>query len=70
MVAFLISKETEVSKLERIRCEDSPESLIEELESMCVPLWEHEATIYEPVSYTHLDVYKRQTVFAERAFYY
>ena len=25
----------------------SPESLIEELESMCVPLWEHEATIYE-----------------------
>ena len=25
----------------------SPELLIEELESMCVPLWEHEATIYE-----------------------
>lgn len=25
----------------------SPESLIEELESMCVPQWEHEATIYE-----------------------
>ena len=25
----------------------SPESLIEELESMCVPRWEHEATIYE-----------------------
>lgn len=25
----------------------SPEELIEELESMCVPQWEHEATIYE-----------------------
>lgn len=25
----------------------SPESLIEELESMCIPQWEHEATIYE-----------------------
>ena len=25
----------------------TPEELIEELESICVPQWEHEATIYE-----------------------